>query len=84
VSKRFIVGGEAKIDGSFDGRQETMAEIAVFILGLAPSTKVNANDSPSLRLHGITGPNHWLRVLYCQSAQSMTSISVPYYWQCGV
>jgi hypothetical protein len=55
--------------------QETVAEIAVFILGLAPSTKVNANDSPSLRLDTrLQDPNHWLCVLYCQPAQSMTSI----------
>ena len=48
--KRFIVGGKAKIDGSFDERQETVAQIAVFILGLAPGSRANANAA-CLRLH---------------------------------
>jgi hypothetical protein len=34
--------------------KKLVAEIAVLILGLAPSTKVNANDSPSLWLQGRT------------------------------
>jgi len=52
--KRFDYGRRCECE-SFD-EKKVVAEIAMFILALAPGTRVNAIDSPPSTRHEIIGP----------------------------